>query len=64
MALTELQYMEMSRLELLTGMQALSIYIFVRLDEGQTEDNNFEAMLLAVVTVCFWVPGFSAGQVR
>lgn len=41
----------MTRVELLGSMQALSIYIFVRLDEGQTEDNDFDDMLQATVTV-------------
>lgn len=42
----------MTRVELLGSMQALSIYIFVRVDEGQTEDNDFDDMLQAAVTVC------------
>lgn len=33
-------------------MQAVSIYILIRLDEGATEENDFDSLLLAVVTVC------------
>ncbi|KAK4496640.1 hypothetical protein PRZ48_012622 [Zasmidium cellare] len=40
----------MTRLELLAAMQALSIYIFVRLDEGETNDNDLDEMLQATVT--------------
>ncbi|KFY91853.1 hypothetical protein V498_05290, partial [Pseudogymnoascus sp. VKM F-4517 (FW-2822)] len=36
---------------LLAGMQALSIYILMRLDEGETEENNLDSLLLATVTV-------------
>jgi len=32
-------------------MQALSIYIIIRLDEGETDHNNFDFLLLATVTV-------------
>lgn len=32
-------------------MQALSIYILIRLDEGETEQNNLDSLLLATVTV-------------
>lgn len=45
------QCTSMTRVELLGSMQALSIYIFVRLDEGQTEDNDFDEMLQATVSV-------------
>ncbi|KAF2160398.1 hypothetical protein M409DRAFT_29244 [Zasmidium cellare ATCC 36951] len=40
----------MTKLELLAAMQALSIYIFVRLDEGETNDNDLDEMLQATVT--------------
>jgi hypothetical protein len=33
-------------------MQALAIYILIRLDEGLTDDNNYDFVLLAAVTVC------------
>ena len=32
-------------------MQALSIYILIRLDEGETDYNNFDYLLLTTVTV-------------
>ena len=32
-------------------MQALSIYILIRLDEGETDDNNYDYLILATVTV-------------
>jgi hypothetical protein len=32
-------------------MQALSIYILVRLEEGETEYNNLDQLLLAAVAV-------------
>lgn len=32
-------------------MQALSIYIIIRLDEGETEYNNFDVLLLKAITV-------------
>lgn len=44
-------YKSMARLELLAALQALSIYIFVRLDEGQTDSNYFDALMLSTVTV-------------
>lgn len=34
-------------------MQALSIYLLVRLDEGQTEDNNVDYLLTTTVIVSF-----------
>lgn len=37
--------------ELLGAMQALSVYILIRLDEGKTEDNNLDFLFLAAVTV-------------
>jgi hypothetical protein len=32
-------------------MQALSIYILIRLDEGETEHNDLDFLLLATVAV-------------
>ena len=32
-------------------MQALSIYILIRLDEGETDHNNFDSLLVTAVTV-------------
>ncbi|KAB8219827.1 hypothetical protein BDV33DRAFT_191739 [Aspergillus novoparasiticus] len=36
--------------ELLAAMQALSIYTIIRLDEGETEYNNFDVLLLKAIT--------------
>lgn len=38
-------------MEALAGMQALSIYILVRLDEGETDDNNLDYLLITTVIV-------------
>lgn len=32
-------------------MQSLAIYILIRLDEGETDHNDFDFLLLATVTV-------------
>jgi hypothetical protein len=32
-------------------MQALSVYILMRIDEGQTEHNNYDALMIATVIV-------------
>jgi len=32
-------------------MQALLIYILIRLDEGETDHNNYDSLLLATVAV-------------
>lgn len=37
--------------DLLASMQAVAIYILFRLDEGETEQNDFDLLLLATVTV-------------
>ncbi|KAI1120689.1 hypothetical protein F5Y10DRAFT_257908 [Nemania abortiva] len=37
--------------ELLAAMQALSIYILIRLDEGETDYNNFDSLLLKTFIV-------------
>jgi hypothetical protein len=31
-------------------MQALSIYILIRLDEGETQHNDFDSLLLTTIT--------------
>ncbi|KAJ5882572.1 uncharacterized protein N7529_001244 [Penicillium soppii] len=41
----------LSKWELLAAMQALAIYIIVRFDEGETEYNGFDSLLIATVTV-------------
>ncbi|KAK2785637.1 hypothetical protein FQN52_008324 [Onygenales sp. PD_12] len=42
---------ELNKWEMLAAMQALSIYIIVRLDEGETDHNNFDYLLIAAVKV-------------
>jgi hypothetical protein len=32
-------------------MQALTIYILIRLDEGETDHNNFDSLVLTTVIV-------------
>lgn len=41
----------MKKAELLAAMQALAIYIIMRLDEGETEYNNFDLLLCKTVIV-------------
>ncbi|KAI1625198.1 hypothetical protein EDD37DRAFT_379989 [Exophiala viscosa] len=36
---------------LLAAMQALSIYILIRVDEGQTDDNDFDFLLITTVVI-------------
>jgi hypothetical protein len=46
-----MQHLQLNKWELLAAMQALSIYIIIRLDEGQTEHNNFDSVMSTVVRV-------------
>lgn len=39
-------------------MQALLIYILIRLDEGATDYNNFDSLLLKAVTVSHTLTSF------
>ncbi|KAL8924489.1 MAG: hypothetical protein Q9172_002654 [Xanthocarpia lactea] len=39
----------LNRWELLAGMQALSIYILLRLDEGATDHNDFDPLMITTV---------------
>lgn len=45
------QHLSLNKWELLAAMQALSIYILIRLDEGETDHNNSDSLLLATVIV-------------
>ncbi|KAL4906639.1 hypothetical protein BDW74DRAFT_136200 [Aspergillus multicolor] len=45
------QHRELGNWELLSAMQALCVYILVRLFEGETDENNLDFLLLAGVTV-------------
>jgi len=51
MCLFSIQYSQLSEWGLLTAMLALSIYIIMRLDEGPTDDNDFDYLLIAAVKV-------------
>lgn len=42
----------MDKWGLLAALQALSIYILIRLDGGETEHNNLDSLLLITVVVC------------
>ena len=43
--------MVLNRWELVAAVQALSIYILVRLDEGETEYNNLDYLISKTVIV-------------
>ncbi|KAI0883133.1 uncharacterized protein GGS22DRAFT_167959 [Annulohypoxylon maeteangense] len=45
------EYLSLSKWELLAAMQALSIYILIRLDEGETDHNNVDFILVKAVAV-------------
>ncbi|KAK8133582.1 hypothetical protein PG984_005594 [Apiospora sp. TS-2023a] len=42
---------KLSYLEVVAALQALSIYIIVRLDDGETEDNDIDGLLIMTVIV-------------
>jgi hypothetical protein len=50
------QNQTLSKWELLGAMQALSIYILIRLDEGETEHNNLDYLLERAVIVSLLHP--------
>lgn len=41
----------MDKWELLTALQAFSLYILLRLEEGETTENDLDGLLLKAVTV-------------
>ncbi|KAI5927536.1 hypothetical protein F4810DRAFT_269294 [Camillea tinctor] len=45
------EHSRLSKWELLAAMQALSIYVLVRLDEGETDHNNIDFILVKAVAV-------------
>ncbi|KAF2704664.1 hypothetical protein K504DRAFT_506642 [Pleomassaria siparia CBS 279.74] len=45
------EHSTLTRWELLAAMQALAIYILIRMDEGEMEYNNFDTLLLVTVAV-------------
>lgn len=47
-----------SKMELLGAMQALSIYVLIRLDEGETEHNNLDHLLERAFIVCPLPPSY------
>lgn len=40
-------------------MQALSIYVLTRLSEGETENNDFDFLLVKAVIVSFGLPNWA-----
>ncbi|KAF2720483.1 hypothetical protein K431DRAFT_270669 [Polychaeton citri CBS 116435] len=44
------EHASLDRWKLLAAIQALSVYLLVRLDEGQTDYNNVDSLLIATVT--------------
>jgi hypothetical protein len=50
--------MTWSKWELLAAMQALAVYLILRLDEGETEHNGLDSLLAASVTVSIDRNGF------
>jgi len=51
MLIGESQHPTLHKWELLAAMQALSIYIIIRLDEGETDHNNFDSLLVKTFIV-------------
>lgn len=49
---TRFKIMSLNKWELLATMQATAIYILIRLDEGETDYNNYDCLLLTTVAVC------------
>lgn len=45
------QHLKLTKWELLAAMQALSIYVLIRIGEGETDHNNFDVLLVKAVTV-------------
>ncbi|EPE33750.1 hypothetical protein GLAREA_06763 [Glarea lozoyensis ATCC 20868] len=45
------EYLRMNKWQVLAAMQALSIYVLIRLDEGETDNNNFDFLLITTVIV-------------
>ncbi|KAK0122676.1 hypothetical protein ONS96_009713 [Cadophora gregata f. sp. sojae] len=43
------EHRELDSVELVAGMQALAIYMLIRLDEGETADNNLDSLLVTTV---------------
>ena len=43
------EHLRLNKWELLAAMQALSIYILMRLDEGETDHNNLDALMVTTV---------------
>ena len=48
---TASQHFQLNKWELLAAMQALAIYVIIRLGEGDTDLYNIDAVLLRAVTV-------------
>lgn len=52
-AMVLLQYKRISRLVLLSAMQAITIHLIIRLEEGEREYNNANCLLVSAVAVRF-----------
>jgi len=50
------QNQTLDKWELLGAMQALSVYVLIRLDEGETEHNNVDHLLEKAVIVSLLYP--------
>jgi hypothetical protein len=50
------QNQTLGKWELLGAMQALSVYVLIRLDEGETEHNNVDHLLEKAVIVSLLYP--------
>ncbi|KAL6717690.1 hypothetical protein ACLMJK_005605 [Lecanora helva] len=46
------EYSSLNKYEALAAMQALTLYVIMRLDNGVTEYTNFDSLLLKTVTIC------------
>ncbi|RDL37909.1 uncharacterized protein BP5553_05342 [Venustampulla echinocandica] len=45
------EHLKLNKWELIAAMLALSVYVLIRLDEGETDHNNLDSLLVATVTV-------------
>lgn len=45
------QHVRWNKWELLAALQALSVYLIMRLDEGQRDNNKLDFLLVAAVAV-------------
>lgn len=50
-----LQIQNLGKWELLGAMQANTVYTLIRLEEGETDDNNIDSLLVETFKVCAYV---------